>query len=301
MSAKRKGLGRGLDALLSAPGAATADAAVPGKGDAGEAKNGRMATLDIDQLRRGQYQPRTDMRTESLDDLAESIRQQGIMQPIVVRQLPGAGGQYEIIAGERRWRAAQLAELQSVPVIVRDVSDETALALSLIENIQRENLNPLEEALALSRLVNEFGLTHAEAAQAVGRSRAAVSNLLRLLDLDEQVKAMLERRVLEMGHARALLALPTERQAAAAEQVSARRMSVRDTEKLVKQLLNGPSNDATVKDKPRRDPDIVRLEDKLGDKLGARVHIDHGTKGGGKLSIAYNSVEELEGILAHIK
>ncbi len=301
MSAKRKGLGRGLDALLSAPGAASASAETPQDGDAGEAKNGRMATLGVDQLRRGQYQPRTDMRSESLEDLAESIRQQGIMQPIVVRKLAGAGGNYEIIAGERRWRAAQLAELQSVPVIIRDVTDETALALSLIENIQRENLNPLEEALALSRLVNEFGLTHAEAAQAVGRSRAAVSNLLRLLDLDDQVKAMLEQRILEMGHARALLALPTERQAAAAEQVSARRMSVRDTEKLVKQLLNGPSNDATVKEKARRDPDIVRLEGTLGEKLGAQVHIAHGSKGGGKLSIAYNSVEELEGILAHIK
>jgi ParB family chromosome partitioning protein len=257
----------------------------------------------VDQLQRGQYQPRVDMRPESLDELASSIRAQGVVQPIVVRAIADGPGQvrYEIIAGERRWRAAQLAGLQEIPAVVREVGDSAAVAMALIENIQRENLNPLEEARALERLIDEFDMTHQLAAEAVGRSRAAVSNLLRLLDLCPEAKTLVEERKLEMGHARALLALSDAReQAAAAHKVAAAGYSVRETERLVKRLASHPSA-GKGKAPSRKDPDIQRLEADLSDRLGARVSIQHGAGGKGKLVIGYNSLDELEGILAHLK
>ncbi len=287
MTAKKRGLGRGLDALLGGSG----KGALPGPaGDQAALRN-----LPVDLVQRGRYQPRSDMRSESLEDLAASIRAQGVVQPVVVR--PVAGGRYELIAGERRWRAAQLAGLHEIPAVVRDVPDEAAVAMALIENIQRENLNPLEEARALERLVEEFGLTHQGAAEAVGRSRAAVSNLLRLLELEAEVKKLVEERALEMGHARALLGLGGAHQVEAARQVAARALSVRETERLVKRWLGGDRK----KPPPRPDPDIRRLEEELAGRLAARVRLDHGRAGKGRLVIEYNSTEELEGILAHIK
>ena len=294
MPARRRTLGRGLDALLSSPSADKGGVA---------SVDGQLRALPVDQLQRGKYQPRMDMRPESLDELASSIRAQGVVQPIVVRALTEAAGQarYEIIAGERRWRAAQLAGLQEIPAVVREVGDSAAVAMSLIENIQRENLNPLEEARALERLIDEFDMTHQLAADAVGRSRAAVSNLLRLLDLCPEAKSLVESRKLEMGHARALLALgDAGEQAAAARKVAAAAMSVRETERLVKRLAahaGAPGKKAA----PRKDPDIQRLEADLGDRLGASVSIQHGAGGKGKLVIGYNSLDEFEGILAHFK
>jgi ParB family chromosome partitioning protein len=241
------------------------------------------------------------LRTESLEELADSIRAQGVVQPIVVRPLAGSedGTRYEIIAGERRWRAAQLAGLQEIPAVVRDVPDEAAVAMALIENIQRENLNPLEEARALERLIDEFGMTHQQAAKAVGRSRVAVTNLLRLLDLSPEVKRMVERRELEMGHARALLGISdAAAQLKAARTVASRGLSVRETERLVKRLLAPPGDRAAPK---KQDPDVVRLEADLGVRLGTQVEVRQGTKGKGKLVISYNSLDELEGILAHIR
>jgi ParB family chromosome partitioning protein len=251
----------------------------------------------VDLLSRGQYQPRQDMRQDTLEELADSIRAQGVVQPILVRHLSGDSGRYEIIAGERRWRAAQMAGLGEIPAVIRDVPDESAVAISLIENIQRENLNPLEEAGALNRLIQEFEMTHQQAAEAVGRSRAAVSNLLRLLDLSADVKAMLENRKLEMGHARALLALPESRQVEAGRLISKKGLSVREAEKLVKRLLAGKQ----VTKKPAMDPDILLLQTELSEKLGARVVFRHNQKGSGQLMISYNSVDELEGILEHIR
>ncbi|MEM9384104.1 MAG: ParB/RepB/Spo0J family partition protein [Pseudomonadota bacterium] len=312
MSAKRRGLGRGLDALLgdsatrkappvSDAGDAPAPAPAATQSDQGE----RVEQLGVERLQRGEYQPRSDMRKESLEELAASIAKQGIMQPIVARPISGKGAnaRYEIIAGERRWRAAQLAGLSKVPVIIRQVPDETALAMALIENIQRENLNPLEEARALIRLVDEFGLTHAEAAEAVSRSRAAVSNLLRLLDLDDAVKERLERRELEMGHARALLPLSGREQARVAAQVVEGRLSVRQAEQLVRQVQKAAAAaEAGAKaNEHEGDRDIARLEEELSEQLGAAVKIRHSAKGRGSLSIAYNSLDELEGILDHIK
>jgi ParB family chromosome partitioning protein len=252
-------------------------------------------------MQRGRYQPRLDIRQESLEDLADSIKAQGVVQPIVVRPIreTAEGVRFEIIAGERRWRAAPLAGLQKVPVIVRDVPDEAAVAMALIENIQREDLNPLEEAMALSRLIAEFDMTHQQAAEAVGRSRAAVSNLLRLLELGDEVKALVEGRQLEMGHARALLGLADPKaQAAAAREVVKKGLSVRETERLVKKLQAPPQKTAPA---PSRDPDIRRLEGELADKLGARVALQHSSSGRGKLVVSYNSLDELEGILGHIK
>ena len=294
MTPKRRTLGRGLDALLST---ARTDA------DAGATRPAeeQLRNLPVDLLERGRYQPRQDMRPESLEELAESIRAQGVVQPIVVRPFSTAPGvtRYEIIAGERRWRAAQLAGLMEIPAVVRDVPDEAAIAMALIENIQREDLNPLEEARALERLIQEFEMTHQQAAAAVGRSRAAVSNLLRLLDLGPEVRHLVERRQLEMGHARALLALAAPAaQAEAARQVVASGLSVRATEALVKKLLKPAGPPAA---RSRRDPDIQRLEGELGEKLGARVQLDHQASGKGRLSIRYNSLEELEGILEHIR
>jgi ParB family chromosome partitioning protein len=296
MSPKKR-LGRGLDALLSKPAApvASAEPAPTTNGDA-------LRDIPVELLQRGQYQPRVDMRQDTLDDLAASIKAQGVVQPIVVRPIASSGGEkrYEIIAGERRWRAAQLAGLAEVPAVVREIPDEAAIAMALIENIQRENLNPLEEARALDRLIREFGLTHAEAAQAVGRSRASVSNLLRLQDLSEKVKPMLEDRQLEMGHARALLSIqnPTQ-QLDAARQVVRKGLSVRETERLVRRMLD------TGKKPPRKPPapnaDVRRLEIEVSEKLGAKVNVQHTPKGAGKLVISYNSLDELDGILKHIK
>ncbi len=301
MSVKKRGLGRGLDALLgqaaiAAPTAAPAmptAAAVASAVDKGE----RLLKLPVDLLRRGRYQPRSDMRPESLQDLADSIRAQGVVQPIVVR--PTGANSYEIIAGERRWRAAQLAGLHEVPVVVRDVPDQAAMAMALIENIQREDLNPLEEALALKRLIEEFGLTHQLAAEAVGRSRAAVSNLLRLFELNEDVKQRIEQREIDMGHARALLALQGPLQSEAARRVAAKGLSVRETEQLVRRLQAAGAQAPTARH--AMDPDVRRLQEDLSAKLGASVDIQYNAKGKGRLVVLYNSLDELEGILAHIK
>jgi len=295
MAVKKTGLGRGLGALLGDAGAGSAlDAGV----DAGQP----MRSVPVELLQRGSYQPRLNMHRESLEDLAQSIRAQGMIQPIIVRALPAQGGaeapRYEIIAGERRWRAAQLAQLDTVPVLVREVADSTAVAMALIENIQRENLNPLEDARALQRFIKEFDLTHHEAAEAIGRSRAAVSNLMRLLDLGECASRLVHSGALEMGHARALLGLAEEKmQAEVATLVARKGLSVRETERLVKRVLEGPS---TVKARSP-DPDVRRLQQELGEKLGARVTIRHSATGRGKLVVTYTSLDELEGILAHIR
>jgi len=265
----------------------------------------RLANLPLDLLQRGKYQPRVDMRPESLSELADSIKSRGLVQPILVRPLPerapGESQRYEIIAGERRWRAAQMAGIADIPAIIRDVPDEAAVAISLIENIQREDLNPLEEARALARLIEEFGLTHQAAAEAVGRSRAAVSNLLRLMELADEVKQLLEQRSIEMGHARALLSLTSRRQQIEVAGLVARKaLSVRDTEALVRRLLAPPAGAAPAPQDARKDPDIHRLELELADKLGAKVLFQHTPSGKGKLVVCYNSLDELEGILAHI-
>ncbi|MGB5472543.1 MAG: ParB/RepB/Spo0J family partition protein [Gammaproteobacteria bacterium] len=319
MAVKKRGLGRGLDALLGSgarpasteppaevvarqPAAAgpwpvrvTPDTTAATDTAPAAPADGDLCRLPVDIIRRGKYQPRLDMHKESLQDLADSISAQGVLQPIVVRKIDGDA--YEIIAGERRWRAAQLAGLHEIPAIVRDVEDRAAIAIALIENIQRENLNPMEEAKSLNRLIREFDLTHEQAAEAVGRSRAAVSNLLRLLDLDDAVKAMVEHGELEMGHARALLSLPGPAQIEAARQVIARGLSVRATEGLVKQLQQPRASKAPP---PRKDPNIRQLETDLADKLGAGVSIRPGRGGKGKLEISYNSLDELDGILEHI-
>ena len=299
---KKKRLGRGLDALLSKP--ATETAATAMEPDSPRPADDSLRNIPVDLLQRGQYQPRVDMRQDTLADLASSIRAQGVVQPIVARpvQKGHTGVQhYEIIAGERRWRAAQMAGLDEIPAVVREIPDEAAIAMSLIENIQRENLNPLEEAHALERLISEFDLTHQEAAEAVGRSRASVSNLLRLLELSDKVKSMVEKREIEMGHARALLSVTNKtQQLDAARQVAKKGLSVRATEQLVRRLLAGDAA-RKKKDAPGKDKDIQRLEMDLTDRLGARVRVDHSPKGCGKLVISYNSLDELDGILKHIK
>jgi ParB family transcriptional regulator, chromosome partitioning protein len=299
MSGKKPSLGRGLAELspLLARRTAAPEADVP------QLQGDRLANLPLDLLQRGKYQPRVDMRPETLSELADSIKSKGLIQPILVRPLPGRipgeSQRYEIIAGERRWRAAQMAGITEIPAVIRDVPDEAAVAMSLIENIQRENLNPLEEARALGRLIEEFGLTHQAAAEAVGRSRAAVSNLLRLMELPEEVKHLLEQRSIEMGHARALLGLTARRQQIeVANLVAKKSLSVRDTEALVRRLLAPPPADGGAV-KPQ-DPDIRRLELELADKLGAKVLFQHAPSGKGKLVVSYNSLDELEGILAHI-
>jgi ParB family chromosome partitioning protein len=318
MAAKKRGLGRGLDALLGptktpakpaavepvdgspppAPPRAAQVVPLPEAVVPQSAVDGELRTLGVEQLRRGKYQPRNDMHDDSLEELAESIRVQGVVQPIVVR--PVAGGDYEIIAGERRWRAAQLAGLQDVPVLIRDMDDRDAIAVALIENIQREDLNPLEEAQALERLIDEFGMTHQEAADAVGRSRTSVSNLLRLLDLGDAATAMVQRGELEMGHARALLSLPEAKQAEAARQVVRKGLSVRATERLVKQMLVDGRRPGPALAR-RRDPDLVSLEQDLSDRIGAPVQVQHGARGRGKLVISYTNLDELDGILEHIQ
>ena len=298
MPSKRKGLGRGLDALLTP----VSERVEPGGVEPGPAAEA-LRQVAVDLLQRGRYQPRMDMRPESLQELADSIRAQGVVQPIVVRPLAEAGTEtrYEIVAGERRWRAAQMAGLAEIPAVVRRIADDAAVAVALIENIQREDLNPLEEAAALRRLIDEFELTHGEAAEAVGRSRAAVSNLLRLLDLADDVKELLRSRQLEMGHARALLALEQPaRQIEAARLVLSRRLSVRATERLVKKLSQ-PATAARERPAKAQDPDVRRLETEVSERLGARVAVEHTAGGKGRVVIRYNTLDELEGILAHIR
>jgi ParB family chromosome partitioning protein len=289
---KKRGLGRGLEALLGGPIA-------PEEGARGAAPEPvGLRELPVDLIERGRYQPRTDMDASALEDLAASIRAQGVVQPIVVRPLEG-GERFELIAGERRWRAAQMAGLDRVPAVVREVPDQAAIAIALIENIQRENLNPIEEARALSRLIEEFTLTHQEAADAVGRSRAAVTNLLRLLDLAAEARTLLENGDLEMGHARALLGLPADQQVTVARQVVARGLSVRETERMVRRLLQAAAAPAPVR--RGQDPDTRRLQDDLAQRLGAVVRIQHSARGRGRLVIQYSSLEELDGILGHIR
>jgi ParB family chromosome partitioning protein len=281
---KQKGLGRGLDALLGGDDEAVAPA------------RESLATARVDQLQPGKYQPRTKMDEASLNELAASIKAQGLMQPILVR--PVAAERYEIIAGERRWRAARLAGLQDVPVVVRDVNDQAALAMALIENIQREDLNPLEEAQGVQRLVDEFRLTHQEAADAIGRSRAATTNLLRLLNLTKAVQALLFDGKLDMGHGRALLALDGELQIGTAKKVAAKGLSVRETEQLVNDILHPHAK--TARPKARTSRDIQRLEEEVAEKLGTAVEIKPGKKGAGKLVISYMSHEHLDDLLARL-
>ncbi len=301
---KKPTLGRGLADLLG-QARPSIIASAPPVAQVNTVPADELAKLPLDLLQRGRYQPRTDMRTESLEELAASIKAQGVVQPIVVRPLeelsPGGSQRYEIIAGERRWRAAQLAGLAEIPAIIRHIPDEAAIAVALIENIQRENLNAVEEARALERLISEFGLTHQQAADAVGRSRAGVSNLLRLLELAAEVCEMLEQRQLEMGHARALLGLTQRRQQIeVATLVVKKGLSVRDTESLVRRL-QAPAGDRERGDSPAVDANVEKLEQELAEKLGARVAIQQGRGGRGKLIVTYNSLDELDGILAHIQ
>jgi ParB family chromosome partitioning protein len=301
MNQRKPTLGRGLADLLG-QARPNPPAAANGAAPVGE----QLARLPVELLQRGRYQPRTDLRSDSLEELAESIRQQGIIQPIVVRPVgpTGAEQRYEIIAGERRWRAAQLAGLTEIPSIIREIPDEAAVAMALIENIQREDLNPLEEAHAFERLIGEFGLTHQQVADAVGRSRVTVTNLLRLIDLAPEVRKLVERRELDMGHARALLGLENHRkQTELALLVVKKGLSVRETEALVRRLSKPES--ARAEGAPSgpagRDPNVLRLESELADKLGAQVQIQHTQSGRGKVVVAYNSLDELDGILAHIQ
>jgi ParB family chromosome partitioning protein len=298
MAKKFGGLGKNLNALMKDTKTAAiihADSEIPTASVTSEIVDGSLKKLPIEWIERGKYQPRRDMNPQALEELADSIKAQGIMQPIVVR--PIGKQHYEIIAGERRWRACQLAGLDTIPALIRDVPDEAAIAMALIENIQRENLNPVEEAVALQRLRDEFGLTQQEVADSVGKSRAAVANLLRLLTLRDDVKTLLEHGDLEMGHARALLGLPAEQQAVAAQQVVTKGMSVRQTEALVRTMQAGKSQ----ADQPSANADIMRLEESLSEKVGVPVTIQHGAKGKGRLVLKYNSLDELDGILQHIK
>jgi ParB family chromosome partitioning protein len=306
MVVKKRGLGRGLDALLASsktltPPPATAPVATPEKPlDTAVATpaslDGSLKHLPIEFIQPGKYQPRMDLRPEALEELANSIRAQGVMQPIVVR--PISSNKYEIIAGERRWRASQLAGLDKIPVIIREVADSAAIAMALIENIQRENLNPVEEAQALKRLQDEFGLTQQEVADAVGKSRTAVTNLLRLMNLQLEVRTFLEHGDLEMGHARALLTLSPEQQNSIARTVIGKNLSVRQTEALVRRLQSGKTE---LKPGTQQDPDIRTLQDDLSERLGAEVLIDHKAKGKGKLVIKYGSLDQLDGILLKIR
>lgn len=284
---KKKRLGRGLSSLISQVEKVVEVSQ--------EEKNTALQELDIELIKRGEYQPRKHFDEQALQELADSIKAQGVIQPIVVRQ---QGEHYELIAGERRWRAAQLAGLQKIPVVVRDIDSQAAAAIALIENIQREDLNPLEESEALKRLIDEFDLTHQQVADSVGRSRAAVSNLLRLLELTDPVKDWVNKSILSMGHARALLALTGEDQIEAAKVIVNRALSVRETENLVKQYLT--QQPAVTKEATKLDPDIKRLEDRLSEQLCAKIAIQQGKAGAGKLVIHYHNADELEGILGHI-
>ena len=296
MSAKKRGLGRGLDALLGA--SSTGGAGEQGEDQASTDDVGthNLRELPVDLIQRGKYQPRRDIEPESLQELADSITAQGVMQPIVVR--PISDRKFEIIAGERRWRATQLAGLDVIPAVIRDVSDEAAIAMALIENIQREDLNPIEEAASLLRLQQEFELTQQEVATAVGKSRSTVANLMRLMTLQDDVRTLLERGDLEMGHARALLGLEGMEQSHTARTVASKGMSVRETEVLVRKIQNRETQPKSTK---TQDPNIRQLQDQLMAKLGAKVSIQHTAKGKGKLVLTYNSLDELDGILGHIR
>jgi len=296
---KRRGLGRGLDALLTNAPRKSEDEAlaeVIGENSLSETSDAsapasELQKLPIEQLQPGKYQPRKDMSEEALEELSSSIKAQGIIQPIVVR--PVSENTFEIIAGERRWRAAQLAELDVVPCLIKEVPDEAAVAIALIENIQREDLNAMEEAIALERLINEFELTHQEVAEAVGKSRTTVTNLLRLNNLNDDVKKMLEYGDIEMGHARALLALEDDLQTTTARTVVAKDLNVRETEALIKKIQE-PAKEKVTKEK---DPDTKALEQSLSEKFGSQVQISHNKKGKGKLVISYTSLDELDGIV----
>ncbi|NWG30451.1 MAG: ParB/RepB/Spo0J family partition protein [Rhodocyclaceae bacterium] len=284
MIQRKKGLGRGLDALLA------------GNDDAGDNEvRQRQATLPIGDLQPGKYQPRTRMDPGSLEELAASIKAQGLIQPISVR--PVAGGRYEIIAGERRWRAAQIAGLTEVPVLIREIPDEAALAMSLIENIQREDLNPLEEAAGLQRLIDEFGMTHQQAAEAVGRSRSAATNLLRLLQLAKPAQDLLMAGDIEMGHARAILAAPKSEQGRLAAEAADKGWSVRETERRVARELNPQAH----KSAPAKSRDLERLEEELSDMMGATVKVSANRKGAGALTIRFGSLDQLDGILKRLR
>jgi len=287
MAAKKRGLGRGLNALLG--GSDTVEVMIRPQGE------NELREIDVDLIQRGPWQPRTHFDEESLQELADSIGTQGVVQPIVLR--PSVDGRYEIVAGERRWRASQLAGLQQIPAVIKRFDDQTAAAVSLIENIQRENLNPLEESTALQRLMNEFDMTHQQIADTVARSRAAVSNLLRLQDLNADVKELLGTRVIDMGHARALLGVTGNSQSTLARTVAKKGLSVRETERLVRKTLNPPAKPKKIK----KDPDIKKLESRLSEQLGAAVNIRQKTQSKGHLEITYNSLDELEGILSKIQ
>ncbi|MEX1033082.1 MAG: ParB/RepB/Spo0J family partition protein [Cellvibrionaceae bacterium] len=299
---KRKGLGRGLDALLGginseAPAVSvTPESETAPPADQLEGSTSRdLNHIPLDQIQRGKYQPRRDIQPEALEELAESIRAQGVMQPIVIR--PVGDRRYEIIAGERRWRAAQLAGLDRIPALIKDVPDEAAIAMALIENIQREDLNPIEEAFALKRLQDEFELTHQEVAAAVGKSRTTVTNLLRLISLGDEVRTLVEHGDLEMGHARALLTLEEEEQRDLARQVVAKELSVRQTEALVRRLQQQQTKAVPIN---KVDPDIQQLEEGLAEQIGVPVSLQHTAKGKGRLVFKYNSLDELDGILKHL-
>lgn len=312
---KRKGLGRGLDALLGGISEEQPEVAVNAPGqDAGQDGDGAAPSPGLEQgsaqqapvqrdlthiplelIQRGKYQPRRDIQPEALEELAESIKAQGVMQPIVIR--PAGSERYEIIAGERRWRAAQLAGLEKIPALIKEVPDEAAIAMALIENIQREDLNPVEEAFALKRLQDEFELTHQEVAEAVGKSRTTVTNLLRLISLTEEVRRLLEHGDLEMGHARALLTLEEQEQRQAARNVVNKGLSVRQTEALVRRLQQEQTRAVPAH---KLDPDIEKLQESLAEQVGVPVSIQHNAKGKGKLVLRYNSLDELDGILNHL-
>ncbi len=284
--AKKPGLGRGLDMLLSSSSK-----------NSNASKDSELKKLPVEKIHKGEYQPRLSIDPDALQELAESIKAQGLVQPVVVRRLDS--GEYELIAGERRWRASQIAGLHEIPAIVRDIPDQAAAAMSLIENIQREDLNPLEEAIAMNRLIADFGLTHQQTAEAVGRSRSAVTNLLRLIELEEETKELLDSRQLDMGHARALLALKGIEQTATAILIAKKGMSVRETERLIKKMLSSePKND---KKPAAKALEVQKLEENLSQKLGAKVAIQYNTKGKGKLVVEYNNLDELDGILEHIQ
>lgn len=297
MASKKRGLGRGLDSLLTQKKAEN-QAVQQAENPVEASENGHLREMPIEYLQRGQYQPRRDMTREALEELAQSIKAQGVMQPVVVRAI--AGKKYEIIAGERRWRASQMAGLDTIPVIIKDVADEAAIAMALIENIQREDLNPIEEAIALKRLQQEFELTQQEVADAVGKSRSAIANLLRLMSLQDEVRKMLEHGDLEMGHARCLLALEGAEQSKTAQQVVSKALSVRQTEALVRKI-HQQTNNPKKTDKPAANADIERLQEELSEKIGSPVVLQHGAKGKGRLVIQYSSLDELDGVIAHLK
>lgn len=287
MSGKRRGLGRSLDVLLS-------DVSNPEKISP---ENEEYRLLPVEKIQRGQYQPRRDFDPVALEELSKSIKEQGLIQPVVVRQI--TGGNYELIAGERRWRAVQMAGLKEIPSLIKNVSDSVAIVMALIENIQRENLNPIEEAYALQRLIEEFDMTHMQAAESVGKSRTTVTNMLRLLNLQSDVKLLLERGDIEMGHARALLALEFEQQIKMAKEVVDKGLSVRETEKMIREFQAGSVNKKT-KSKNNMDPDVLKLEGRLSEVLGTAVNVQHTPKGKGKVVIHYHSLDELDGIIGHI-